>query len=71
MHKYNIACTDWFENINTLYKMIDMYVKTNFDAEGYYVGTTVRELCEARDNCCPQFFERSDILRMIDMLCTN
>ena len=30
----------------------------------------VRELCEARDNCSSQFFERSDILRMIDMLCT-
>ena len=29
-----------------------MYVKNNFDIECYYVGTTVRELCEARDNGC-------------------
>ena len=71
MHKYNIFFTEWFENINTLYKKIDLYVKNNFDAECYYVGTTVRELCEARDNGCPQFLERSDILRMIDILCTN
>ena len=48
-----------------------MYVNNNFDAECYYVGATVRELCEARDNCYPQFFERSDILQIIDMLCTN
>ena len=50
--------TDWFENINILYNKIDMYVKHNFDAESFYVGTTIRELCEARDNCSPQFFDR-------------
>ena len=71
MHKYNIVFTEWFENINTLYKKIDIYVKNNFDAECYYVRTTVRELCEARDNGCPQFLDRSDILQTIDMLCTN
>ena len=71
MHKYNIVFTELYKNINTLYKKIDMYVNNNFDAECYYVGTTVRELCGARDNCYPQFFERSDILQMIDMLCAN
>ena len=69
MHKYNIVFTDWFENINTLYNKIDIYVKHNFDAESFYVGTTIRELCEARDNCCPQFFERGELLRMIDVSC--
>ena len=24
----------------------------------FYVETTIREWCEARDNCCSQFFER-------------
>ena len=71
MHKYNMVFTKLYKYINTLYKKIDMYVNNNFDAECYYVGTTVRELCEARDNCYPQFFERSDILLIIDMLCTN
>ena len=47
MHKYNIVFTDWFENINILHNKIDMYVKHNFDAESFYVGTTIRELCEA------------------------
>ena len=44
-----------------------MYAKHNFDAESFYVGTMIRELCKARDNCnsCPQFFERSELLRMI------
>ena len=71
MHKYNIVFTDWFECINILYIKIDMYAKHNFDAELFYVGITIRELCEARDNCCPQFFEHNDILRMIDVLCTK
>ena len=62
MYNYNIVFTEWSENINTLYKMMDIYVKNNFDAECYYVGTTVRELCEARDYGCPQFLVRSDII---------
>ena len=48
-----------------------MYVKHNFDVASFYVGTTIRELCEAPDNCCPQFFERGELLQMIDVLCTN
>ena len=50
MHKCNIVFTDWFENINILYNKIDMSVKHNFDAESFYLGTTIRELCEARDS---------------------
>ena len=61
MHKYNIVFTDWFENINILYNKIDIYVKHNFDAESFYVGNTIGELCEARDNCCSQFFERGEL----------
>ena len=73
MHKYNIVYTEWFKNSNTLYKKIEIhvYVKNNFNAECYYVGTTIRELCEARDNGCQQFLDRSDTLQMIDMLDTN
>ena len=71
MHKYIIVFTDWFENINILYNKIDIYVKHNFDTESFNVGNTIRELCEARDNCCLQFFERGEFLRMIDVLCTK
>ena len=63
--------TDWFENINILHNMIDIYVKHNFDAESFCIGNTIRELCLTRDNCCPQFFERGELLRMIDVLCTK
>ena len=72
MHKCNIVFTDWFENINILYNKIDMYVKHNFDAESFYVGTTIRELCEAlHDNCCPHFFDRGEWLQIMNVLCTN
>ena len=33
----------------------------NFDEESFYVGTTIRELCEARDHCCPQFLEQGKL----------
>ena len=68
MHKYNIVFTDCFENINILYNKIVMYVKHNVDAESFYVGNMIRELCEARDKCCSQFFERGELLRMIVMV---
>ena len=69
MYKYNIDFTDWFDNINILFNKIDMYVKHNFDSESFYVGNAIRELCEARDNCCSQFFERDELLQMMDVLC--
>ena len=71
MHKYNIVYTDLFENINILYNKIDIYVKHNLDAESFYVGNTIRELCEARDKCCPQFFHRGELLQIMDVLCTK
>ena len=68
MYKYNIDFTDWFDNINILFNKIDMYVKHDFDSESFYVGNTIREVCEARDNCCSQFFERDELLQMMDVL---
>ena len=63
--------TDWFENINILYNKIDMYVKHNFDAESFYVGTAIRKLYEARDNSCPQFFDPGELLQIMNVLCTK
>ena len=40
IHKYDIVSTDWFENVNILYKILDMYAKHNSEAESYYVGTS-------------------------------
>ena len=49
-----------------------MYVKHNFEAESFYVGTTIRELCEARDNCCPHFFDRGEYkVQIMDVICTK
>ena len=48
-----------------------MHFKHNFDAESFYVGNTIRELCEARDNCCTQFFDRGELLQILEELCTK
>ena len=45
MHNYNIVFTECFDNINTLYKKINIYVKNKFDAECYYVGTITLKNC--------------------------
>ena len=44
-----------------LYKMIDIYAKHNFHADYYFLRTTTRKLCEARDNSSPHFFERGEL----------
>ena len=48
-----------------------MYVKRNFDEESFYVGTTIKKLCAARDNCCPQFFDQGELFQIMDELCTK
>ena len=42
-----------------------------FRIEHKCTGSVIRELCETRDSCNTQFFERKELLYLIEMLCTN
>ena len=71
MHKYGIVNSDWSQNINILYSKIESYSNRLLNIEHKCTGSVIRELCETRDSCNTQFFERKELLYLIEMLCTN
>ena len=73
MHKYGIVNSDWSQNINilVLYSKIESYSNRLLNIEHKCTGSVIRELCETRDRYNTQFFERKELLYLIEMLCTN
>ena len=71
MHKYGIVNSDWSQNINILYSKIESYSNRLLNIEHKCAGLVMRELCETGDSCNTQFFERKELLYLIEMLCTN
>ena len=71
MHKYGIVNSDWSQNINILYSKVELYSNRLLNIEHKCTGSVIRELCEMQDNCNTQFFERKELLYLIEMLCTN
>ena len=71
MHKYGIVNSDWSQNINILYSKIESYSNRLLNIEHKCTGSVIRELCETRDSYNTQFFERRELLYVIEMLCTN
>ena len=45
--------------------------RCSLNIEHKCTGSVIRELCETRDSCNTQFFERKELLYLIEMLCTN
>ena len=71
MYKYNLTLDDWNQNINNIYKKVDIYVNNNADRAVECVAIAVRELCGMRDSDDIQVFSGSELKFMIDMLCTK
>ena len=71
MHKYGIVNSDWSQNINILYSKVESYSNRLLNIEHKCTSSVIRELCETRDSCNTQFFERKELLYLIEMLCTN
>ena len=65
MHKYGIVNSDWSQNINILYSTIESYSNRLLNIEHKCTGSVIRELCETRDSCNTQFFERKELLYLI------
>ena len=51
MYKYLIQEYDWYESINIIYKKIDSYMLSHFNAKVQCDAAVIRELCESRDSC--------------------
>ena len=74
MYKYNLTLDDWNQNINNIYKKVDMYVNNHADHADRAVecvAIAIRELCDMRDSDDTQVFSDSELKFMIDMLCTK
>ena len=71
MYKCNLTLHDWNQNINKIYKKVDMYVNNHADRAVECVAIAVRELCDMRDSDDTQVFSGSKLKFMIDMLCTK
>ena len=71
MYKYNLTLDDWNQNINNIYKKVDMYVNNHADRAVECVAIAIRELCDMRDSDDTQVFSDSELKFMIDMLCTK
>ena len=66
MYKYSL--TLWNQNINNIYKKVDMYVNNHADRAVECVAISVRELCDMCDSDDTQVFSGSELKFMIDML---
>ena len=71
MYKYNITNDDWNQNINNIYKKVDLYVNNHDDRAVECFAIAIRELCDMRDLDDTQVFSDSELKFMIDMLCTK
>ena len=70
MYKYNFTLDDWNQNINNIYKKVDMCVNNHADRAVECVAIAIRELCDMRDSDDTRVFSGSELKFMIDMLCT-
>ena len=69
MYKYNLTLDDWNQNINNIYKKVDMHVNNHADRAVECVAIAIRELCDMRDSDDTRVFSGCELKFMIDMLC--
>ena len=61
MYKYNLTLDDWNQNINNIYKKVDMYVYDHADCAAECVAFAVSELCDMQDSNDTQVFSGSKL----------
>ena len=71
MYKYNLTLDDWNQNINNIYKKVDMYLNNHADRAAKCVEIAVIELCGIRDSDDTHVSCGSELKFMSDMLCTQ
>ena len=67
MYKYKVQEYDWYESINIIYKKIDSYLKSRFNAKVQFDAAVIRELCDSRDSCSDLIFIRKELEVFIEM----
>ena len=63
MYKYNLLNSDWYGDLSKIYLKIDAHVHCITNQDDICIAEAIRELCEARDRCLPQFVDATQINR--------
>ena len=71
MHKYDIANSDWSQNINIMCSKVELHIDRSLNINHKCTESVIIELCETLDSCNTHFFERNELLHLIEMLCIN
>ena len=55
MYKFNLLYNDWYGNLSNIHVKIHTHVRSIINYDNICIAGAIRELCEARDSCLPQF----------------
>ena len=67
-YKYSILPYQWYESYNSVHHSIMHYISQNCTDHNY--GFMIRDLCFYRDSCDPHVLTATDIVTLIEYLCT-
>ena len=70
MYKYNISMYDWEKPLNVLMKKVYNYASLHSNVDDICTATAIVDLCRDRDNHRYDVITHSDIIDIIQMLCT-
>ena len=66
----NISMYDWEKPLNVLMKKVYNYASLHSNVDDICTATAIVDLCRDRDNHRYDVFTHSDIIDIIQMLCT-
>ena len=67
-YKYSIMSHQWYESYNSVHHSIMDYISRNCTDRNY--GIMIRDLCHYRDSCDPHVLTATEIVQLIEYLCT-
>ena len=67
-YKYSIMSHQWYESYNSVHHSIMDYISRNCTDHNY--GIMIRDLCHYRDSWDPHVLTATEIVQLIEYLCT-
>ena len=71
MYTYSISMHDWEKPLNVVMKKVVIYDNLHSNVDDICTATAIVDLCRDRDNHRYDVFIHSDIIDIIQMLCTS
>ena len=70
MYKYSISMYDWDKPLNVVMKKVLNYDSLHSNVDTICTATAIVDICRDRDNQRYDVFTLSDIIGIVQMLCT-